>query len=251
MSAGRFETIPYLEDETQDALAARVFVPGQYSPLYKYGILYVFDGLDYLSKGRMQQLIEAEFGEQLPFLIAFLPVSAELRAAAYDPQGARHERHLHAVARGLVRKLESEYTLIPLGSARGLLGSSLGAAMAFALSVAYPKRFRYLALQSPYWPSGQDHVVHGLTKTTLMGCEADLFVGAAEHTGTLKNGHPHDYIQDAKSYQATLLQGGGHARLHLRPGGHTWDAWKGDLPQILHQFAGQVKQFDGDAASHP
>ena len=250
MAAGHLVTVPYLEDETRDTLAARVFVPDQYSPLYKYGILYAFDGLDYLSNGRLQSLIEREFGDRLPFLIALLPVTAELREAAYHPEGARHDRHLHAIARGLVRTLESMYTLIPFGPARGLLGSSLGAAMAFSLAVAYPKRFRYLALQSPYLPEGQEKKLRELGKTALTGCEADLFVGAEEHTGTLKNGHLHDYVRDAKSYETALLEAGGHARLHLRPGQHTWGAWQGDLPQILHHFANLVRLGEGHDAQH-
>ena len=248
MAAGQLITVPYLEDETRDTLAARVFVPAQYSHLYKYGILYVFDGLDYLSNGRLQSQIEHEFGDKLPFLIALLPVTAALREAIYHPEGARHERHLHAIARGLVRNLESMYSLIPFGPARGLLGSSLGASMAFSLATAYPKRFRYLAMQSPYLPDAQEKKLHQLTKSTMIGCEANLFVGDEEHTGLLKNGHTHDYIQDTKKYETALLGSGCHVNLTLRKGDHTWGAWQEDLPIILHRFADQLRLTVGDEA---
>ncbi len=247
MAGGQLINVPYLEDETKDSLAARVFVPNQYSPLYKYGILYVFDGLDYLSNGRLQTLIEREFGDRLPFLIALLPITAALREAAYHPEGIRHERHLHAIARGLVRTLESEYTLIPLGSARGLLGSSLGASMAFSLATTYPKRFRYLATESPYLPEAQGKKWHELTKATMVGCEADIFIGDEEHNGTLKNGQVHDYIRDARKYESGLIESGCHVKFHLRKGDHTWGAWQEDLPVILHTFASQVRLQEGDS----
>ncbi len=246
MAVGQLINVPYLDDETKESLAARVFVPNQYSPLYKYGILYVFDGMDYLSNGRLQTLIEREFGERLPFLIALLPVTAALRDSSYHPEGARHERHLHAIARGLVRTLESQYTLIPLGSARGLLGSSLGASMAFSLAAAYPKRFRYLAMQSPYLPEAQAKKLHELTRTSLIGCEADIFVGDEEHNGKLKNGHLHDYIRDARKYESALIESGCHVKFHLRKGDHTWGSWQEDLPGILHSFASQVRLQEGD-----
>lgn len=261
MSNGRIDTVSFrvgslatpstsfnAADETNDEHEALVYVPNLYSTLYKYGLLVLFDGLDYWRVGRLSHVIEDTFGERLPFLIALLPVAADQRKNTYSPDGTSHFPFVHAVAGALLRTLESRYALVPLQSARAIGGSSLGATMALSTVSMYPRRFGSLYLQSPaYATQGSDPLLQlpqGIK--ILAGIDAHLTVGTEEgersdmehinHVASATTAN-RNFLQEAKDCTEALQRLGCHAELLIRPGGHGWDAWQQDLPAILRSFA--------------
>jgi len=248
MKPGQVVTIPYRAgDSDQDAL---VFVPERYSPLYKYGLLLLFDGLDYWRQGRLSRVIEETFGQRLPFLIALLPISAALRDSVYHPMGNQHSMFLHAISGSLVRTLEAQYSLVPLRSARSIGGSSLGGTMALSLAAHYPRRFGSLHLQSPACDDRSATWLASLPAGTFSGIDIQITVGEQEKNTPLpptsertqQEGEPRtrDFFSEALSCQRQLALLGGSVDLHSRQGGHGWDAWQQDLPQLLQSFASSL-----------
>lgn len=234
MKAGQIETILYPVADTKEE--ALVFVPERYSPLYKYGILFFFDGLDYWRQGMLSSVITEHFGGRLPFLLALLPVAPERRRQAYDFQGEHHDDLMHAVAGPLLRTLEERFALLPLRAARAIGGSSLGAAMALSTITHYPRRFGHLYAQSPAYSGALAAHLQGARPTLLSGLDAHLIVGAKEDG----EAGDRDFVAEARACAKDLQQAGAHAHLEIRPGNHGWDAWQTDLPAILQSFASQL-----------
>jgi len=228
---GQIESFTYRTGvSSQEAL---IFVPERYSPLYKYGILFLFDGLDYLRQGMLSRAIEEEFGPRLPFLIALLPVAQERRTDTYDPAGDAHADLLHTVAGPLLRALEARFALMPLARARAIGGASLGAAMALSTIARYPRRFGHLYAQSPAYSQTLAAHLEKLKPRDLVSLDAHLSVGEDEDG---RDGN-RNFVTQAKACEQALLRAGAAVTLQMRSGAHGWQAWQKDVPILLHLFA--------------
>gem|GEM_PF-765089 len=127
-----------------------IYTPERYSPLYSYPVLYVQDGEDYLSLGRLATLLEQLHREkEIPDLIAvFLPVDKSRRYARYHPDGDEHLAYRRFLAVEAVGYVDRHYSTHPLGQARTLLGESLGGVVSLFTALAYPHTFGQVACQS-------------------------------------------------------------------------------------------------------
>ncbi|MCY0877241.1 MAG: alpha/beta hydrolase-fold protein [Firmicutes bacterium] len=236
MKNGQMETVLYpVAGREEEAL---VFIPNDYSALYKYGLLLLFDGLDYWRQGRLSRVISDHFGGRLPFLIALLPVDAAQRTQTYglsSDTGARtrHTALLHAVAGPLLRTMEQRFTLMPIRGARAIGGSSLGAAMALSMIVHYPRRFGHFYGQSPAFRGELCTRLSDAPPDFLTGLDAHVIVGENEGPST----DARDFISEAQACTDALSRAGAQVEQIIRPGGHGWDAWQGDLPALLTAFS--------------
>jgi enterochelin esterase-like enzyme len=133
-----------------------LYLPARFRRTARYPLLIVHDGGDYLTYAAAQTVLDN--------LIHRLDVAETIVAFVYPgdrlteyANSAAHARYLTAE---LVPRLEAEYPLAGLPSARCLMGASFGAVAALSAAYRYPGTYGSLLLQSGsfvFTDIGNDH----------------------------------------------------------------------------------------------
>jgi len=133
-----------------------LYLPARFRRTARYPLLIVHDGGDYLTYAAAQTVLDN--------LIHRLDVAETIVAFVYPgdrlteyANSAAHARYLTAE---LVPRLEAEYPLASLPSARCLMGASFGAVAALSAAYRYPGTYGSLLLQSGsfvFTDIGNDH----------------------------------------------------------------------------------------------
>lgn len=214
-----------------------VYTPERYSPLYSYPVLYVQDGDAYLSMCRfatiLDDLIERR---ELPDLIAvFLPVETEKRMARYHPDGAEHIAYRRFLAEEVVGYMDGNYATQPLGSARTLVGVSLGAVVSLFTALAYPHTFGQVASQS----MAMDQELNRRVAETDIPVPLFLYmeVGTEETAVQTKRGLL-DLVAANESLRDILQPKMVTLVYETFAGDHTWSHWQANLPRMLKAVCG-------------
>ncbi|WP_157729535.1 alpha/beta hydrolase [Tumebacillus algifaecis] len=215
-----------------------VYLPHNYSPLYKYPVLYINDGSDYESMGRMISLLNERFQNRQArrFLVVFVPVDKSVRREEYHPAGSKHQAYVRFFADELVPTVEERYAAFPMGPARGILGSSLGATAALHTLLTYPRKFHYLALQSGAF---QDASYEGVTAKGRELATVPIYqvVGLQEDRFQSASGKVIDILGQNRKMRDLLQSAGVDVNYAEYDKDHTWGFWQEDLSRVLDHFA--------------
>jgi enterochelin esterase-like enzyme len=216
-----------------------IYLPHNYSPLYKYPVLYINDGWDYMMMGRMISMLNERFQDRFAsrFLAVFVPVDKSQRRDEYHPEGALHEAYLRFFADELVPAIEDKYSAFPLGPARGIMGSSLGATAALHAVLHYPRKFHYLALQSGAFRNTSFEMVEG--RRDLATVPVYQVVGLQEDKFE-SNGKIFDILDANRRMRDLLKAQGVDVDYAEYDQDHTWGFWQEDLPRALDHFVKHV-----------
>jgi enterochelin esterase-like enzyme len=234
---GRTEKITIESRFLGESRQIKIYLPHNYSPLFSYPVLYANDGSDYMSLGRMLTMLNQRFapGGSRPFLAVFVPVDKKVRTEEYAPYGERHEAYVRFFAEELVPLIDDRYSTIPLASARGLIGSSLGATAALHTYLRYPRMFQILLLQSgAFLAPSLEAVRNG---DFLHGLHCHQMVGLKETAFPLGNGTVLNFVEANRQMKDLLREKGAEVDYHEYDGDHTWGTWQQDLPHALDYFA--------------
>ncbi|MGB8956117.1 MAG: alpha/beta hydrolase-fold protein [Tumebacillaceae bacterium] len=213
-----------------------VYLPPNYTPLYKYPTLYVNDGADYMIMGRMITLLNQRFQDRLArrFLVVFVPVDKAVRREEYSPQGAKHDAYVRFFADELVPAIEEQFAAFPMGPARGIMGSSLGAVAALHTLLAYSRKFHYLALQSGSF--GETSFAAAAERPDLATVPVYQVVGLQEDKFQSSTGKVLDLLAANRRMRDLLQQHGVAVDYAEYDADHTWGFWQNDLPRALDHF---------------
>ncbi|WP_241254548.1 alpha/beta hydrolase-fold protein [Brevibacillus sp. SYP-B805] len=214
-----------------------IYTPPRYSLLYSYPVLYVQDGDDYLSLGRLATLLDQLIGrrEITGVIAVFLPIDKEERASRYHPAGSQHQAYKRYLAEEVVSYVDTHYSTHPLGGARALLGESLGGVVSLFTALTYPHTFGSAASQSGAFDAEQvDYVLHahGVNQLSLY-----LEVGEQETAVETARGILDLYAAN-RNMRDALHKKGATLRFETFAGDHTWKYWQETLPRILRHFYG-------------
>ncbi|MBL0388806.1 esterase family protein [Tumebacillus sp. ITR2] len=232
-------TVERVEIQSQflgETREVHVYLPHNYSPLYKYPVLYINDGSDYMMMGRMITLLNERFQDRTAgrFLVVFVPVDKALRSDEYHPEGARHEGYVRFFADELVPAIEDRFAAFPMGPARGIMGSSLGATAALHTLLQYPKKFHYVALQSGAFKESTFAELEG--RRDLATVPVYQVVGLQEATFKSGNGKIIDILALNRRLRDLLQAQGVDVQYAEYDHDHTWGFWQEDLPRALDHF---------------
>ncbi|GIM47514.1 hypothetical protein DNHGIG_30630 [Collibacillus ludicampi] len=214
----------------------KIYLPHTYSPLYSYPVLYANDGSDYMSLGRMLTLLNKRFTPQkaTPFLVVFVPVDKNIRTEEYSPTGERNEAYIRFFAEELVPMIDEKYSTIPLASARGIIGSSLGATAALHTYLQYPRMFQILLLQSGAFLESSLQAVRN--RESHHGLHCHQMVGLKETAFQMSNGTILNFVDANRKMKDLLQSKGAQVEYSEYDGDHTWGTWQQDLPHALDYF---------------
>ncbi|WP_042455367.1 alpha/beta hydrolase [Neobacillus dielmonensis] len=231
---GSLKEISFHSNELSEELQLLIYLPANYSPLYKYSILIAQDGLDYFQLGRIGRIAdEYLFNNEIENLIIVgVPYKdVEERRKKYHPSGASNQKYIRFLAHELVPFLDGEYPTYQIGSTRALIGDSLAATVSFMATLQYPNTFGKVIMQSPY----VNHTIIQLAANFLknLGLEIYHVVGTLETKVPMGNGGTSDFLTPNRELSKILATKPFTYFYEEFPGDHTWTYWQPDLRRAI------------------
>lgn len=224
----------YHSQELNEDIQLLIYLPANFSPLYKYSLLIAQDGRDYFRLGRIGRLAD-EFlykKEIENVIIVGIPYkNVEDRRRKYHPDGLQNKQYIRFLAHELAPYLDQEFPTYQMGSARALIGDSLGAAVSLMTAIQYPHTFGKVLLHSPY----VDKQIIDLARNFKDPSILDIYhvIGKEETAVKTTNGEISDFLTPNREL-AKLLSDRPFSYFYEEfAGNHTWTYWQPDLRRAL------------------
>ncbi|MDG5473021.1 esterase family protein [Jeotgalibacillus sp. ET6] len=218
----------------KEEMTLLVYLPSNYSPLYKYTVLIAQDGKDYFQLGRLPRLtdtlLEQEEIENL--IIVGVPYKdVQDRSRKYHPSGEQHEAYIRFLARELVPYLDREFPTYQMGMGRALIGDSLAGTVSFKAALQYPHTFGRVIMQSPL-------VNHQVIEAAQSFKDVHLLnvyhtIGKEETIVKTTRGSEEDFLTPNRELHSEMEKQGFTVFYDEFDGGHTWKFWQPDLNRVL------------------
>ncbi|MGD8189824.1 alpha/beta hydrolase [Brevibacillus ginsengisoli] len=212
-----------------------IYTPHRYTPLYSYPVVYIQDGDDYLSLGRLPSLLDqfSHSRETQDVIAVFIPVKKEKRTSRYHPEGEEHAQYKRFLAEEVVSYIDRHYSTHPLGHARTLLGESLGGVVSLFTALTYPHTFGQVAAQSGAFSSSLCAKVNEWEISPQLSVYMEI--GTQEREVETSRGVL-DLVEGNEQMREILHNKKITLRYETFEGDHTWGYWQANLPHILHHF---------------
>jgi enterochelin esterase-like enzyme len=220
--------------ELGEEILVLIYLPANFSPLYKYSLLIAQDGRDYFQLGKIgrladEYLYQREIENLIIIGIPYKDVGDRRRK--YHPNGEQHKQYIRFLAHELVPYLDQEFPTYHMGSTRALIGNSLGATLSLMTALQYPHTFGKVLLQSPYVDKQVMELVKSFKETELL--EIYHIIGNQETEVQTTNGKISDFLTPNREL-STILKSKSNTYFYDEFNGvHTWTHWQPDLKRAL------------------
>ncbi|WP_335869918.1 alpha/beta hydrolase [Bacillus sp. 2205SS5-2] len=236
-SRGTVEEQTIFSSCLQEEISLLVYLPANYTPLYKYSLLIAQDGKDYFQLGRLPRLADQllENDEIENTIIVGIPYkSVQQRRSYYHPDGEQNENYIRFIAHELVPFLDEIYPTYQMGLGRILIGDSLGATVSFLTALRYPNTFGKVILQSPYVDEKVFSAANEFSQPSLLDIYHIIGLGETEVKTTV--GTTQDFLSPNRKLNE-LMKGKGFNYFYDEfDGDHTWKYWQPDLKRALKKM---------------
>ena len=163
---GKINKHQFYSDILEREVTISIYLPEDYTDLFKHQVIICFDGLDFLRFGRIQREYERLRKDQeiqRAIIVGFHYESVEKRREEFHPQGSRSHLTVKAIGKELLPFIDATFPTYKVGNARLLMGDSLAGSIALLTSLTYPTIFSQVAMLSPQY----DDII----KEKLIDCE--------------------------------------------------------------------------------
>jgi enterochelin esterase-like enzyme len=231
---GSIDTLSFTGPVSRRRTTACIYVPPGYrSGAGRYPVLYVTDGGEYLSRARMNVVIDNLIaqGEIVPLIAVFL----EPRSDPEDPHAsarmsdyALNDSFIDALSGEIRPFLLKRYRMLDGPRNTAIMGASMGGLIATYAAFMHPETFGLCAAQSPSYQWGNDTLI------TMMrsGPARDFRMYLC--TGTIRDAERRARIM------RDIMREKGYAITYAEyPESHNWLNWRGGLGDILRAFWGK------------
>lgn len=231
---GSIKELSFQSKELGEEIQILVYLPANFSPLYKYSLLIAQDGRDYFQLGRIGRMADELLHERQieNIIIVGIPYkNKEDRRRKYHPEGEQHQAYIRFIAHELVPFLDNEYPTYHMGSTRALIGDSLGATVSLMTALEYPHTFGKVVIQSPFVNNDVQKAVSDFNEPQLL--QIYHVVGKQETNVLMTNGKTGNFLEPNRELSKLFS---------VRPftyfyeefdGDHTWTYWQPDLKRAL------------------
>jgi enterochelin esterase-like enzyme len=231
---GTIKELTLHSGELEEDIQLRVYLPANFSPLYKYSLLIAQDGRDYFQLGRIARLAdEFLFQREIENLIIVgVPYkNVEDRRNKYHPNGSQNQQYIRFLAHELVPFLDQEFPTYHMGSTRALIGDSLGGAVSLMTALQYPHTFGKVLLHSPY----VDENILSAVKNFSEGQLLQLYhvIGNQETEVQTTDGSLKDFLTPNRELSKIISEKPITYFYEEFNGNHTWTYWQPDLRRAL------------------
>lgn len=212
-----------------------VYLPYNYSKLYTYPVLYVQDGQDYFTLGKLATTLDRLVEQQQidKCIVVAVPVSSTReRLVRYHPRGSKHEEYKRFFAEELVSHMDQNYSTNPISGARAIMGESLGGTISMEIALQYPHTFRHVISQSGAFYGGTIERIQQFSASPGL-LQLYLSIGTLETSVKTSAGNLDLVALNRQCKEAIQKKG---IPLHYKEytGDHTWALWQEDLPHALN-----------------
>lgn len=219
-----------------------IYLPEEYTELFKYQVIVCFDGLDFLRFGRIQRAYEQlrkDNDIQRAIIVGFHYEDVDKRREEFHPSGSRSHLTVQAVGKEILPYIDSTFPTYKVGNARLLIGDSLAGSIALMTALTYPTIFSQVAMLSPMYNQN--------IKQKLESCDdrkqLTLWhaIGLEEEDFTLPtNGERANFLTPNREL-SEIIKGYDMDYYYTEfEGGHSWKSWKPMLGDILKYFLSDV-----------
>ncbi|MBO1199364.1 esterase family protein [Staphylococcus simiae] len=235
---GKINKHVYFSEILNREVTLSIYLPEQYSHLFKYRVILCFDGLDFLRFGRIQRSLESLSEQEHienAIIVGFHYEDVDKRREEFHPQGSRSHLTIKAVGQEILPFIESQFSTYKVGNARLLMGDSLAGSIALLTALTYPTIFSQVAMLSPQY----DETVKEKIETCNNIDQLTIWhaVGLDEEDFELPtNGKRANFLTPNRELYHLLSQYNMTYHYEEFDGGHQWKSWKPLLPQILTYF---------------
>lgn len=218
-----------------EQMLLKIYIPIDFSDLYKYQVCIMQDGDDYYQIGRIARLSDQLHSNQEIDRTIFVGIHYQDkhdRQKKYHPSGEKQEAYSQFLAHEVAPLLDRIFPTHQMGQTRILMGDSLAGTIALMTAMKYPHTFGKVVMQSPYVDEKVLQMVQH-TNTLLL---LDIYhtIGSNETSVTTTTGLIKDFLTPNQALHQLLTDHGGAYQYYELPAGeHTWKYWQKDLPRAL------------------
>jgi enterochelin esterase-like enzyme len=211
-----------------------VYLPHNYSSLYTYPTLYLQDGEDYFSLGKIARFLDQLIDEQKieKCIVIGVPVENKReRLVMYRSKGSKYERYKRFFAEELVPYIDKSYATHPISGARAIMGDSLGGSISLDIALLYPYTFHYVISQSGAFYEGTiERVLSFEQSPSLLSIYQTI---GSEETNVDTSIGDLDLLSLNREVKDIIEKKKIPLYYNEYKGDHTWGYWQEDIPNIL------------------
>lgn len=237
---GKLEERAIHSEFLHETVTVLVYLPANYSPLYKQQLIIAQDGRDYFQLGRIHRAAEAlmEIGDMPSSIIIGIPYKdINDRRQKYHPDGSQHKAYQRFLAEELVPWLDHEFPTFQMGRTRMLIGDSLAGTASLLAGLSYPHTFGKIVLQSPYV---NDEVLQQLNRFHQpQSLELYHAVGTKELAVPTTDGKVSDFLTANRNLNQSMQARGFHVHYEEFDGDHSWTYWQPNIKEALQTMSGE------------
>ncbi|MBT2678256.1 esterase family protein [Bacillus sp. ISL-35] len=234
---GKIEEITLQSKELGEEITMLVYLPANYSPLYKYSLLIAQDGRDYFQLGRIGRVADEFLAKKEieNVIIVGIPYdSVEDRRQKYHPKGEQHQAYIRFLAHELVPYLDERYPTYQMGMGRALVGDSLAATVSLLAAIQYPHTFGKVLLQSPYVNEEVFSAVKNFNQPELLNIYHS--VGEQETVVKTTSSKNKDFLTPNRELSKMFKEKSFGYFYEEFSGDHTWTHWQPNLKRAMKRM---------------
>lgn len=129
-----------------------IYLPEDYTPLFKNKVIFCFDGLDFFRYGQIHRTYEQlrKAGKiERAIMIGFHYETVDKRREEFSPNGSRAHLTVKAMGQELLPYIDQTFPTYRVSNGRILLGDSLAGSIALMTALSYPRLFSQVGMFSP------------------------------------------------------------------------------------------------------
>lgn len=215
-----------------------IYLPEDYTPLFKYKVIFCFDGLDFFRYGRIHRTYEnlrKEEKIERAIIIGFHYETVDLRREEFSPDGSKAPLTVKAMAKEILPYIDQNFPTYKVANGRILLGDSLAGSIALMTALSYPRLFSQVGMFSPMF----NEVVDVLADRCQFIDHLNIWqaVGKEEIDFALPTTGEHaDFLTPNRELNALLDQKEVTHYYEEFDGTHRWKSWKTLMEPLLLYF---------------
>lgn len=234
MKQGKIEELNIFSESLGEEMEVLIHLPHNFTPLYKYMILFGSDGKDYIQYGRVGRVIDEclDLSEIDNVIFVGIPYkSVAERRRMYHPEGDKRDAYLRFLAHELVPYIDQHYPTYQVGSGRALIGDSLAATISLLAAIKYPNTFGKVIMHSPY----VDEYLIQQVKSVQDPSAFSLYhvIGTEETKVQTQVDGIQDFLTPNRTLKAAIKEKGFDYFYDEFDGDHTWKYWQADMPRAI------------------
>ncbi len=226
MAEGKMREEKLFSKHLNEEMDMIIYLPPDYSPLYKYPLFVVQDGKDYLSFGKLPKFVDELTNQnkiQKAIFVCLPYKTVEDRRRKYHPDGEQNEAYMRFLAHELIPYLENQFPSFQMANSRFLMGDSLGASVSLKAALKYPFTFGNVILHSPFVNDDLLELVQSANPAAL---KIFHIIGDGETEVETTDDQVANFLEPNKKLHFLIEKKGFEAEFHLFNGGHRWKYWQ-------------------------